>query len=491
MADNLALDSKNIQWFRAVYNKYTKDLVPFYNSLAVQFQGSKEAIGEVTRSKNRVEAAIKSIAYLLNPTTPTTQAELNKVTVALKKVNSDFSFWLKNAKKDEELNNKLNTILEKEGFDLNKFAEQQKVIQGRTEKVTSAKTSVWSKFKEFSPELAGSLAAAGTDLVKSLGPVGTLGMQAFKVGGGVVKGIKDRKLAAEHKALMGSVLPTGQETPEGLSRMVSGLSSLGKASVDRDTSGALKSFMGLDTSKAGSGGIGVGILASLTTFFDTKMLKTKWSKALFELLEGRKSQTTLKDRIEKGNSSVNVFGGLSKLISILLPVSLVLGAAALQIAAFLALKDKLGDTGALGVVSGPSTAVSDLASKATVDFLKGNKKKTLTGVGKGGLLGGISEFVTEKISNNTIPQYDIINEDGSRTPAETKIKNIPVTVDNTENTAKTGFDKLHSAFVTLKEELKAANKDSTTGIRSGYDAWNNRNPNLNYIDTGEADIATA
>ena len=500
MAETLVLNNENLQWFKAVQNKYTKDFVPFYEALAKEFtaQGGS-ALKDIIISKNRVEAAIDEIYNLINPTTPTTQTELNKVLAALKKVNSDFNFWLRNAKNDAETNDKLNKVLEKEGLDLDRLSKQQKVIQGRTEKVTSHKTSVWSKFKEFSPELAGGLQGAGKDLLGALGPAGTLGMQAWGIGSKIVKGYKSRKLAAEHKTLAGAIVPSGEETPEGFGSVFNNLRSGGKGPIGDDILGSLKNFIGNQSSRA-VGGVGG---TDLFTFFNGPMIKTKWSKALFELLESMGGVSKTVKTEKSGFSLGDIITGSIIGETLLAALPLILGvlgtaAAIALLAGFVAttmpaLTKAIGSTPAHAVMGGPTAAAGDLASKAAKkflnsDFVKNNKQK-FDAEAEASLTPRMQRIDKILAENPGMTTEEAVRQERAQS-SSSSLKTIPVTADSTGSVTKAGLDKLHSAFVDLKEELKSAGK-STVGIKSGYDAWNNRNPNLNYIGLGEADVATA
>jgi hypothetical protein len=483
----LILNTKNANWLKAVSNKYSKDFIPFYDSLAKEYQsiGIKDTT-EIAKSSLAVVKAIEGINQLLNPAVFLTQKDLDKALKLVSKVNTEFNKWLASSKKDKETNKILEKVLDKEGLDLKRLSEQQKVIKGRTEGVKLEKESLWSQFQDFSPELAEGIKGVGGYLGSNLGTVGTLGSKAWGVGRGIVQGIKRRKLAAEHKSLAGSIIPMNEETPEGFAKILRSLSLGGRASIGEDTLGALKGLLGGEKQAKGAtgsvgglfsgltggmvGGAGAGNLVSgLFSFFNSSsgMLKTKWSKELFALLEKGESKKPIKEK-----ASTTILGGLS---GALIPLGVALGVlimGAIQAAVFMFLKDKLGDTGALTVASGPSTALSDLASKATVDFIKGDKKKPTMGGGNAGLVGGVSEFITDRISS---------------TFNKKSIEQVPLGVDTRQSD---GLTKLYSSLDALLEESKKNNeaKAVQVGMSGGYDAWNIRNPNLDNIVTANADL---
>jgi len=491
------LNTKDINWLSGVANKYSKDLVPFYDFLNRYVKGHEP----VLTARRNVKTAIKMINDLLKPTSIPTQKDLDAVIKSLEEVNSDFEFWLDQSQESQELSRKLEEFADKADISLDKLISQQKIIQGRTEKIKLEKESLWSKFQDFSPELAAGVKGVGGYLASNLGTVGTLGAKAWGVGRGIVQGIKKRKLMAEHKEFAGAITPGGA-TPKEYEGILRALTLGNKALWDKNIFGSLNQRDRGRARVAGdlggvssgvvsgiAGGVGsVNLVSGLFNFFNSSsgMLKTKWSKELFALLEKGEGRKKIKE--EAGSNIWDALTGGAiggTLAKYLIPIAVfALKGIAVAVA---------GAIGwGIGRLLGKLWLDKPITELATKGFDWINRKEELK--------------QRKNIDPVTKRTMEIAEENPGMHPAEAnkiaraearvmagpqaivKTESVPLVVDTTESTTKNGFEQLKGVFTELKEELKSSNKQSVVGINSGYDAWNIRNPNLDNIVTANADL---
>ena len=541
---NLTADS--VKMMRMVQRKYEMDYVTFYRSLAGHFMGQKQVISDVTAARNRVESVIKAIESILNPYEDITQEKINELYASMDSVEKDMNFFTEEAKNDTELNSKLQRIFEKKNLSIDRLGQSHKMIRGRMEKMISesSRTKI-----PLAPEIAGFAKSVGKSALSSvLGPFGQMAEVAGKAVGGIVGRERERKRTLEDKAFAGELLTAEEETPESLSKMYRSLHGVGKSRVEADVASGYnpmrRGTMEFGTPKSRSklmheipevGATGQGFrdgksegstlnfTAALNTFFSKGALTAKWTKQLLEAVQIIAGIKPNKDKDNDKKSGIegllqgvasflgplftrvfSLFGPLLGAIGkIAGPLAAIAGAGAAGWAAgrFLGKNVKWGGetldvhtqrgiSSAMGynvknqyateAESGMATPIGKRAME--LQRMKGMSMRDAT-IQANAELGGRDKGTTTQSDVSTSSTSSVIDK-----VSET-VKTVPIVASGLENTSKTGFDKINSNLIAMRDDIKAS-VPKISGVKnmSGYDAYNIRNPLLSALSYGGIDI---
>ena len=542
---NLTQDS--IRMMRIVQRKYEMDYVAFYKSLAGHFIGQKQIVSDITAARNRVESVIKAIEDILNPFEDVTQDKINELYASMDSVEKDIKFFTDEAKKDAELNEKMQRIFEKRNLDIDRLGQSHKMIRGRMEKMVKEATRV--KFPRIAPEITDFAADIGkTALSSVLGPFGRIAGLAGKVVGGIIERRRGRERTLGEKAFAGAVLTAEEETPEALSKMYTSLFGAGKASVEADvTSGYRPTRRGAEefatrvgrrkwgreapeetfTGRGLRGGIAhedfvPAFSLALMTFFNIGWRKAKWTREMLESIQtisGVKSKGLAGAIGEKATGMWEIFKGIGlyKLLeqpifilvgyllrSIILPALLIaLAGIAGAVVGWLVGHIKIGDktineyTQSFMSKLYPFETQSKLAPYIAERGMAtpiGRRSLELTRIHPGmnmreAVRQAYSELGEQGLRPSVVPKSEQPTSQFIDRQTGFGTSTVPIVIGGLEKTNKEGFDRVNSNLVAMRDEMKAASPKSVrVNMRSGYDAYNIRNPLLSALNHGGIDI---
>ena len=330
MAANRKISPELQGLLRVVKNKYKGDFTNFYDL----FYTYSHKVRGLTKSTTVIAGHIKDVLdvpkkidkILMPPTGGVSEIDITNLNSSFQKVNQNLDDLIMLAKTEPNLSEGFEKIFEEIHISPKTLKSEQAIITNRVEVLLKKKPSITDKWKQASPKSFELAKTMGEGVLSQLlGPFGTIVGTAFGVGKEVLSMGRKAKSALDKAKLTESVLSGGERTPEGYAKMQRRLAISGKADVPRDTRGFntlgekatqqnsfdKSSTSPVGTPRFGGGGNALGTAGltaekTLFSFFNSRggMLRTKWSKRLFELLGGKKGKEQL-----GGKSPLNIIPG--------------------------------------------------------------------------------------------------------------------------------------------------------------------------------------
>lgn len=311
----IIVSDKTAALLNIVKNKYRNEYAEFFFSLAESISGS-EAKADLTDLGQMAKSIATDIDKMLNGTA--SKDIVSNMFENMKRIGPMLAIYQKEMKNDEVFRKQVEQVQIKHNIELNEVARTNVLAQQKIQSISENKINVLDYVKKTAPELYETGAGLASGLTSSfLGPFSNIGSLAAKSITGIVKDIRNRRIAAKEMKLASGLAGKGATSKEvtsmydklrtsgtGLSKY---FSDYGSEYSDKKRTVGSKATSVFDSIKSNLFGGKPGSdnsagVVDLFSFFDKGAFKAKWTAGIYASL----------NKISGGlQNNKGLFGGVS------------------------------------------------------------------------------------------------------------------------------------------------------------------------------------
>lgn len=360
--------------FMRVSEKYRREYMPFFATLA---ESTKSATFSKALVKGAEDAIFIADTLAAVTVTRVPQSVIMDMALCFTNITKLIRTVKDKSMTDKGIKKALDRIrAQSKNLDINDMTGSHTAAMGLVANAEGDKQTKWQQFEKAAPMTAGMTQTMGKiALLGLLGPMAPLAMGAYALGRDMFKGVR------------GMIRGRGQSLGVAEMDKFSAVSGNRREFFDRGNKGSpLDSIFGRRGQSNSGGGArpsgeapgrsevrfpGSGAVggAGLFEFFNKEAYKAKYTNEVIELLRKIEKHTKKFSKAKQGDDIAWIPMLITALPTILATLG-VISAAALQIAAFLKIKDVAGENMGLAAAAGPSTMVSNFAAKASQEMKK-------------------------------------------------------------------------------------------------------------------------